>query len=122
GALAVFLTSAPAAYVLMLGTLFASMFALPLVPCIVAAALFSVFSLHGAGLRNAILTDRVYVALMYLGFAIMLAFLFARFGGPGFLASRLPASHWSWHGGNGPAAGLGWDFIALSALVGPALW
>src|SRR5437867_6078417 len=43
GALAVFITSAPAAYVLMLGTLFAAMFHLPLAPCVIGAALFSVF-------------------------------------------------------------------------------
>src|SRR5689334_13882504 len=43
GALVVFLQSAPAAYVLMLGTLFAAMFGAPLIPCIAAAAVLSVF-------------------------------------------------------------------------------
>jgi len=122
GALAVFLTSAPSAYVLMLGTLFSSMFALPLLPCIAAAALISVFYLHAAGLRSAVLTDRVYVVLMYLGFAVLLAFLVARFGGPAFLARALPPSHWTWHGGLPPGAIWVWYFIALSALVDPAFW
>jgi len=64
GALAVFVTSAPAAYVLMLGTLFAAMFGLPLVPCIVAASLLSVFYIHRGGLRTVVLTDQVQFVLM----------------------------------------------------------
>ena len=56
GAVAVFLTSAPAAYVLMLGTLFAAMFGLPLVPCVIAAALLSIFYIDRGGLRTVVFT------------------------------------------------------------------
>jgi SSS family solute:Na+ symporter len=122
GAAAVFITSAPAAYVLMLGTLFAAMFGLPLVPCVVGAAFLSVFYIQRGGLRTVVLTDQVQFVLMYLGFFILVGFLFAQHGGPAFLNSRVPATHFVWHGGNGPAAILVWYFIALSALVDPGFW
>ncbi|HEY3216546.1 MAG TPA: sodium:solute symporter family protein [Candidatus Eisenbacteria bacterium] len=122
GALAVFITSAPAAYVLMLGTLFAAMFHLPLFPCVVAAALFSIFYIHNGGLRTVVFTDQVQFALMYAGFAVMLGFLFAGHGGLSFLRESLPTSHFTWHGGNPPQAILVWYFIALSTLVDPGFW
>jgi SSS family solute:Na+ symporter len=122
GALAVFIGSAPAAYVLMLGTLFAAMFHLPLVPCVVGAALFSVFYIHNGGLRTVVLTDQVQFVLMYAGFFVMLGFLVARHGGLPYLVAHLPATHFVWHGGNPPAAIFVWYFIALSTLVDPGFW
>src|SRR5262245_44567017 len=122
GAVTVFIGYAPAAYVLMLGTLFAAMFQLPLVPCVVAAALFSVFYIHNGGLRTVVFTDQGQFVLMFLGFIVMLAFLVARHGGLGFLHANLPASHFTWNGGNPPAAVFVWYFIALSTLVDPGFW
>lgn len=122
GAAAVFVTSAPAAYVLMLGTLFAAMFGAPLVPCVIAAAVLSVFYVGRGGLRTVILTDRIQFVLMYGGFAVLLAALFARHGGAAFLAAHVPASHWQWHGGNAPGAIFVWYVIALSTLVDPGFW
>ncbi|HEV2105219.1 MAG TPA: sodium:solute symporter family protein [Candidatus Eisenbacteria bacterium] len=122
GAVAVFVQAAPAAYVLMLGTLFAAMFGAPLVPCVVAAAVLSVFYVDRGGLRSVVFTDQVQFALMYGGFAIMLAFLFAHDGGLAFLRPRVPATHFTWNGGNPPAAILVWYFIALSTLVDPGFW
>jgi SSS family solute:Na+ symporter len=122
GALSVFVVSAPAAYVLMLGTLFSSMFHLPLVPCVIAASLFSVFYIYNGGLRTVVFTDQVQFVLMYAGFFVMLGFLIARHGGLGFLGGHLPATLWSWNGGL-PAAGvLVWYLIALSTLVDPGFW
>jgi SSS family solute:Na+ symporter len=122
GALAVFVTSAPAAYVLMLGTLFAAMTGLPLAPCVIAAALFSVFYIHHGGFRTVVFTDQVQFVLMYVGFAMILAVLVARHGALPFLGARLPASHWTWNGGNPPQAVFVWYFIALSTLVDPGFW
>ena len=122
GATAVFIISAPAAYVLMLGTLFAAMFGLPLVPCIVASSLLSVFYIHRGGLRSVVFTDQVQFVLMYLGFIILLAVLVAKQGGLPFLEQRLPPELFTWRGGNPPGAILVWYFIALSALVDPGFW
>ena len=122
GALLVFLTSAPAAYVLMLGTLFASMFGLPLVPCVLGAAVLSLFYIDRGGLRAVVFTDQVQFVLMYLGFFVIVGFLIAQHGGLGFLRAHLPATHFMWHGGNPPAAIFVWYVIALSTLVDPGFW
>lgn len=122
GALAVFVQSAPAAYVLMLGTLFAAMFGAPLVPCVIAAAVLSVFYVDRGGLRAVIFTDQIQFALMYGGFAVLLAFLFGKHGGLPFLVPRVPHTHFVWHGGNPPGAIFVWYFIALSTLVDPGFF
>jgi len=122
GAFTVFVTSTPAAYVLMLGTLFAAMFGLPLVPCVIAAAVLSLFYIYNGGLRDVVFTDQIQFVLMYLGFIVMLLALVLRHGGLGFLERSLPATHFTWHGGNPPAAILVWYFIALSTLVDPGFW
>ena len=122
GAVTVFVTSAPAAYVLMLGTLFAAMFGLPLVPCVIAAAVLSLFYISNGGLRTVVFTDQVQFVLMYAGFIVIVAFLVAKHGGLGFLGGALPASHFTWHGGNPPQAILVWYVIALSTLVDPGFW
>ncbi len=122
GALAVFITSAPAAYVLMLGTLFAAMFGFPLVPCVLAATLLSVFYIDRGGLRTVVFTDQVQFALMYLGFFLIVGFLVAQHGGLSFLRAHLPPTHFLWHGGNPAPAIFVWYFIALSALVDPGFW
>ena len=122
GAAAVFVNAAPAAYVLVLGTLFATLFGGPGSLWVVAAAVLSVFYVDRGGLRTVILTDRVQFVLMFGGFALLLAFLIARHGGLPFLEAHLPASHWHWNGGNGVAAVLVWYVIALGTLVDPAFW
>ncbi len=122
GAVAVFVNAAPAAYVLTLGTVFAAMFGGPSAAWVVAAAVLSVFYVDRGGLRTVIFTDQVQFALMYGGFAILLAFLVSHHGGIGFLSPRVPASHWVWHGGNGPAAVIVWYVIALGTMVDPGFW
>ena len=122
GAITVFVQSAPAAYVLMLGTLFAAMFGGAITPWVIAAAVVSVFYVDRGGLRTVILTDQMQFALMYGGFAVMLGFLVVQHGGLAFLVPRVPPMHWHWHGGNGPAAILVWYVIALGTMVDPAFW
>ena len=122
GALAVFVTAAPAAYVLMLGTLFAAMTGFPAIPCVLAAAVFSLFYIHRGGMRAVVLSDRAQFVLMYVGMAVMLCFLVARHGGWSYLRAALPPSHFTWNGGNPAAAILVWYFIALSTLVDPGFW
>ena len=122
GAGAVFVNAAPAAYVLMLGTLFAAMFGGPAAPWIVAAAGLSVFYVDRGGLRAVIFTDQIQFLLMYGGFVILLVTLVGQHGGLPFLAARVPVTHWVWDGGNGPGAVIVWYVIALGAMVDPAFW
>ena len=122
GALAVFVTSAPAAYVLMLGTLIAGMVGAPLGVSVIAAAVFSLFYVTKGGMRAVVFSDQVQFVLMYLGMAIMVIFAVSRLGGLSFLQSHLPAAHWTWNGGNPAPTILVWYFIALSTLVDPGFW
>jgi SSS family solute:Na+ symporter len=122
GALAVFAFASPSAYVLMLGTLFASMFQLPLVPCVIAAAVFSIFYIQNGGMRSVVFSDQIQFVLMYTGFLLMFGFLVAQHGGLGYLRTHLPQTHFTWNGGNPPAAILVWYFIALSTLIDPGFW
>ena len=122
GAGVVFVNAAPSAYVLMLGTLFAAMFGGPAAPWVVAAAVLSVFYVDRGGLRAVIFTDQIQFLLMYGGFALLLVSLVAQHGGIAFLSTRVPESHWVWHGGNGAAAVLVWYVIALGTMVDPAFW
>jgi SSS family solute:Na+ symporter len=122
GAGAVFVNAAPAAYVLMLGTLFAAMFGGPAAPWVVAAAGLSVFYVDRGGLRAVIFTDQIQFVLMYGGFVILFASLVLQHGGLAFLIPRVPETHWVWHGGNGAAAVIVWYVIALGTMVDPAFW
>ncbi|HUK61757.1 MAG TPA: sodium:solute symporter family protein [Dongiaceae bacterium] len=122
GAAMVFMAYAPAAYVLMLGTLFAAMTGWPLVPCILAASVLSIFYVDRGGLRTVVLTDQVQFVLMYASFILIFGFLVARHGWLPFLRAHVPATHWSWNGGQPAAAIFVWYFIALSTLVDPGFW
>ncbi len=122
GALLVFLTSIPAAYVLMLGTLFAAMTGAPLIPCVLVAGALSLFYVDRGGLRTVVLTDQVQFVLMYLGFGMLFAFLVFGYGARPLEPGVLPPTHFTWHGGNPPQAIWVWYFIALSALVDPGFW
>jgi SSS family solute:Na+ symporter len=122
GALGVFVNAAPAAYVLMLGTLGAAMTGLPLVACIVTGALLSLFYTWRGGLRGVIATDAFQFALMFGGFALLVGVLVARHGALPFEPGALPGTHFTWHGGNPPQAIFVWYVIALGTLVDPGFW
>jgi len=122
GSLLVFVQTAPAAYVLMLGTLFAVMTGASLNTCVIAAAVLSVFYVDKGGLRSVVVADQLQFVLMFGGFAVLLAFLFAQHGGPAFVIGRVPDTHLTWHGGQSAGAILVWYVIALGTLVEPAFW
>ncbi len=110
----------PAAYALMLGILFQMMFGWSLLVSIVLTTALSVVFLFVGGLRSDISTNVLEFILMFLGFALMLVFARAQFGGFEFIASHVPPKHLSWSGGNSPQFILVWFLIALWTLVDPA--
>jgi len=122
GAFFVFITSIPAAYVLMLGLLLQVMFGWPLTLGVVLGALFSLFYVYLGGLRSVVRTDLLQFGLMFGGFAVLLPLAAATYGGFGFLKANLPASHFTWHGGNPPQYIFVWYVIAASTLVEPAFY
>jgi len=67
-------------------------------------------------------TEKLQFILMYAGFALILYFAVAKFGGFAFLKQNLPATHLVWHGGNSPLFIFVWYFIAMSTLIDPTFY
>ncbi len=122
GAVLLFLYAAPAAYVLMLGTLFELGFGWPLWVGTTVGTLFSVMYLFRGGLRSIVITERIQFVLMFAGIGVILPYLFTRYGGLDFLRANTPATHWVWHGGNEPQYVLVWYALAMITLVEPAFY
>ncbi|MDP8229420.1 MAG: sodium:solute symporter family protein [Candidatus Electryoneaceae bacterium] len=122
GALIVFIKTVPAAYILMLGVLLQLLFGWQLwFGVIVAVVISSGYVLIG-GFRTVVKTDKLQFSLMYGSFIVILAILFARYGGLSFLRESVPATHFVWHGSKTAGYVISWYFIALSTLVEPAFY
>ncbi|MDP6419007.1 MAG: sodium:solute symporter family protein [Candidatus Krumholzibacteria bacterium] len=122
GSSVLFFMTAPAAYVLALGTLLVHLTGLPLAPAIVVGTIFSLAYVFRGGLRAVVMTDKIQFTLMFLGFAILLPMAVSRFGGLSWLRDNLPAEHLSWNGGQPFQAIAVWYLIAASTLVEPAFY
>ncbi len=121
-AVVVLLTTVPAAYVLMLGTLLRLVFGLPQPVAVVLGTGLTIGYLWRTGFRAVVRTDEVQFGLMFGGFLLIVGALAARHGFVDFLTAHVPASHWTWHGGNPPQAIFVWYLIALATLTAPAFY
>ncbi|UCE67722.1 MAG: sodium:solute symporter family protein [Candidatus Zixiibacteriota bacterium] len=122
GALLVFVTTIPAAYILQLGFLAESIAGIPLAYGVIGGAFFSISYVLTGGLRNDVITDRAQFILMFSGFIIMLIFLSVNYGGLSFISANVPDKHLSLGGGRPITYILVWYFIALGTLVDPAFY
>ena len=122
GAGTLFVMTAPAAYVLMLGVLLQLASGWPLPVCVALGALLSVAYVVRGGLQAVVETDRVQFALMFLGFLVLVPVCAAELGGWQWLRAHVPPGHLRWDGGLGWQAVFVWYFIALSTLVEPAFY
>jgi SSS family solute:Na+ symporter len=119
GALLVFLLVTPAPYVLMLGTLFKTIFGLPLLPALVIGTLLSVAFVVTGGFNTDVRTNIVQFVLMFAAFALVVGFAWARAGDLSWLAAQLPADLKQPSGGLALPYIVIWYFIALWTLVDP---
>jgi len=122
GAAMLFVMTAPAAYVLMLGSLVHLATGWPLALGVALGTFFSVAYVFRGGMRAIVGTDIVHFCLMFLAFLIMVPACAAKYGGWDFLRANLPAGHLTWDGGRGAQAVLVWYFIALATLVEPTFY
>lgn len=122
GAGVLFVMTAPAAYVLMLGVLVNFATGWPLWVGVVAGTALSVSYVFRGGLRAVVATDMVQFFLMFLAFLVLVPVCVSKFGGWSFLKESLPPGHLQWDGGLGFQAIAVWYFIALSTLVEPAFY
>ncbi|MBU1920150.1 sodium:solute symporter family protein [bacterium] len=122
GALVIFLTTMPAAYLLMLGKLTSWMFGWSYPIALLAGVLFSTLYIYTGGLRSIVRTDILQFAVMYGGFAIMVIVLFTNFGGIEFLRAHVKPELFTPTGGQGFAAIFVWYIIAATTLIEPVFY
>ncbi len=122
GAGMLFVMTAPAAYVLMLGVLLNFATGWPVWVGVVLGTLLSISYVFRGGLGAVVATDKVQFVLMFLGFLVLVPVCVVRFGGWEFLRAGLPPGHLQWDGGLGWQAIAVWYVIALSTLVEPAFY
>jgi len=120
GAFLTFFLISPAPYALMLGILVQLIFGIGLTASVLISTFLTVCYLYVGGFRSDVNTNIAEFILMFAGFAIILPFSYAKFGGLEFLKQNLPPLHLTWHGGNSLQFIIVWFFIALWTLVDPA--
>jgi len=120
GGVLTFLLVTPAAYVLMLGILVQLIFGIDLTTSILLSTFLTVCYLYAGGFRSDVWANAFEFVMMFIGFAMILPFAYAKFGGFDFIAAHVPPLHLSWHGGNTWQYITVWFFIALWTLVDPA--
>ena len=119
GSIFIFLITLPAPYMLMMGILLQLFFPMPLWSAVLLASAFSLLYIYRSGLLAVIRTDVVQFLLMFSGFIILVFAAYQTYGGLTFLQSRLPETHWQWHGGNSPQYIFVWYIIAMTTLIDP---
>ena len=117
-----FIMTAPAAYVLMLGVLVNFATGWPLWVGVVLGTGLSIGYVFRGGLKAVVATDIVQFFLMFISFLVLVPVCVKTFGGWDFLKANLPASHLQWDGGLGFQAVAVWYFIAMATLVEPAFY
>ncbi len=117
GAGALFVMTAPAAYVLMLGVLVTFATGWPLWVGVVLGTALSVGYVFRGGLRAVVATDQVQFVLMFAGFLVLVPVCVVKYGGPSWLRAHLPAGHLDADGGLGWQAVGVWYAIAAATLV-----
>jgi SSS family solute:Na+ symporter len=122
GAAAVYASTVPVAYLLMVATLLAQITGWPVVTTVLIGAGFSALYVALSGFRAVVRTDVLQLVLMYGGFIILLPAALAHTGGFGGLWSSLPESHRTWDGGLGWQTVLVWYLIAMQTVVEPSFY
>ena len=121
-AVVLFVMTAPAAYVLMLGVLVNFATGWPLWVGVVLGTALSVGYVFRGGLRAVVATDVVQFCLMFLAFLVLVPVCVKTYGGWDWLRASLPPGHLKWDGGLGVQAIAVWYFIAMATLVEPSFY
>lgn len=122
GAIFTGILSCPAPYILMFGVLLQIVTGWSLHLSIILGVVISFFYLWFGGFKADVATDIFFGIIMILGFAVILPFLFIKYGGFDFLVQNLPPLHLKWHGGNSFQFIVMWFFIALWTFIEPTFY
>ena len=122
GASGIWAGTVPVAYLLMLSALLQQFLGLPALLATLLGISFSVIYVAVSGFRAVVRTDALQMALMFIGFSLLLLAALKNCGGLSGLWGALPASHLSWDGGLGWQAVFVWYLIAFQTVVEPAFY
>lgn len=121
-AVILFVTTVPAANVLMIGSLMRLLFGWPLWVGAILGTLFSVVYVHYGGFKSVVRTDILQFCMMYAGFILLFVASVVKLGGFDFLTASVPEEHFTWRGGNSGWYIAVWYVIALQTLIEPAFY
>jgi solute:Na+ symporter, SSS family len=113
-----FMTS-PAAYIMMLATLYEWFFGISYEIGILIAIVSSIVYLFYGGFRASVRADILQFVIMFAGFAIIIPFAVSNYGGFGFLEANLPHGHLKPFGSFSIWYVLVWYIGALTTLADP---
>ncbi|MBI5646427.1 MAG: sodium:solute symporter family protein [Ignavibacteriae bacterium] len=119
GSVLVLCISSPAPYALMQGVLLQAVTGWPLALCVLLGAGLSLLLLSAGGFSSLVRLDMLQFILMFVGFAVLLAFLIPAHGLLGFFSDHLPPVMLHPSGGHSLQYLLVWFFIAMWTLVSP---
>ena len=119
--LIIFLAS-PAPYILSTGILLEFLFHIDLGLSLIIATIFSIFYLWNGGFSSVIRTDILQFICMFLGFFILLSFLWTDISNPFIMINSLPKQYIDPLGGNNFQYVLVWFFIAAWTFIDPGFF
>ncbi|MBS1903021.1 MAG: sodium:solute symporter family protein [Bacteroidetes bacterium] len=114
----VFMTS-PAAYIMMLATLYQWFFGFNYWLGVTIAIVTSISYLFNGGFRASIRTDILQFIVMFAGFVVIIPYAVGTYGGLSYLDAHLPATHKAPFGSFSIWYVLVWYIAALSTLTDP---
>lgn len=117
GALIVLVLGAPAAHILMLGTLIQMLTGVNLGLAVLLGALGGTLFLYRGGLLADARSNLLSFMMMYVSFGLILVLSVVQYGAP--QLDALPESHRSWDAGNGALYVLGWVLVGSWTFVDP---
>jgi len=120
GAFLTFILMTPAPYILMIAVLLQMITGWSYLVCLLIGVTATTVYLFLGGFRSDVNTDVFEFFLMFAGFAVILPFAYAKYGGFEFIRQHVPPLHLTWNGGNSLQFVIVWFFIALWTLVDPA--
>ncbi|KAA3605589.1 MAG: sodium:solute symporter family protein [Calditrichaeota bacterium] len=117
------ITTSPASYFLMIGTLlhiFMPQYSIAF--WVIAGSSLSIIYVYKGGLSTVIKTDLIQFLLMFVGFGIIIPFCFFDYGGLEFISSNVPETHLTLTGTIATQSIIMWMLLAVNTFVDPGFY
>jgi solute:Na+ symporter, SSS family len=121
-ALFITILASPAPYILSMGILLQFLFGIPFGMALLISTTFSVIYVWNGGFSAVVKTDILQFILMFVGFFLLIGFLWNDFGSPAVLIKSIPKIHLDPLGGNTVQYVLVWFFIAAWTFIDPGFY